>query len=161
MNYFTQRMKFKIDCAELKFSCYEASDIKGLDCLIGILMTVYLSRMKYKVLPMPTAFSFEEWKNLAARDAGGDDYVAGDIMRLVGNLAGKTAGFVPTKVGQGLGSGVITVMSAQGNKVEQATDKVGARAVGAGVNSVVSGLGGGVGNTIKGGKECDSLFYFD
>jgi vacuolar protein sorting-associated protein 13A/C len=162
MNYFTERMKFKIDRAELKFSRYEASNIKGPpDRLIELLLAVYSSRMKYKVISMLKAVSFEDWRNLAARDAGGDDFVDGDLLRVTGNLAGSTAGYVATKVGRGLGSGVIRVTSALGNEIEEATDKVGARAVGAGVNSVVSGLGGGVGNTIKGGKDCDSLFNFD
>lgn len=160
MNYFTQRMKFKIDRAELKFSSYEASNIKGPpDRLIEILLAVYTTRMKYKVVSMLTAVSFEDWKNLAARDVGGDDFVEGDLLRVTGTLAGTTAGYVAKKVGHGLGSGVIRVTSALGDEIEEATDMVGARAVGAGVNSVVSGLGGGVGNTIKGGKRCD-LFNF-
>jgi hypothetical protein len=96
---------------------------------------------------------------LAARDVGGDDFVEGDLLRVTGTLAGTTAGYVAKKVGHGLGSGVIRVTSALGDEIEEATDMVGARAVGAGVNSVVSGLGGGVGNTIKGGKRCD-LFNF-
>ena len=160
MNYFTQRMKFKIDRAELKFARYEASSIKGPpDRLVELLLAVYTSRMKYKVVSMLTAVSFEDWKNLAARDVGGDDFVEGDLLRVTGTLAGTTAGYVAKTVGRGLGSGVIRVTSALGDEIEEATDKVGARVVGAGVNNVVSGLGGGVGNTIKGGEECESVTF--
>lgn len=160
MNYFTQRMKFKVDRAELKFSRYEASSIKGPpDRLIELLLAVYTKRMKMKAVSMLTAVSFQDWKNLAARDDGQDDFKEGDILRATGNLAGGTAGYFAKKVGRGLGSGVANVTSALGNEIEEATGAVGARAVGAGINSVVSGLGGGVGDAIKGGKQCHKHLY--
>lgn len=109
--------------------------------------------MKYKVVTMLSAVSFEDWKNFAARDTGGDDFVEGDLLRVTGNLAGGTAGFFAKRVGSGLGTGIGKVTSTLGNEIEEATDKVGARRVGAGVNSVVTGLGEGVGDTVKGG-EC-------
>lgn len=152
INYFTQKLKFKVDRADLKFSRYETSNVKGPpDQLIQILVAVYSQKMKYKVVSMLTAVSFEDWKNLASRDSGGDDFQDGDILRVTGNLAGGTAGLFARRVGGGLGTGINTVTSALGNEIEEATDMVGARALGAGVNSVVTGLGEGVGDTVKGG----------
>jgi len=162
MNYFTRKLKFKVDRADLKFSRYETTNIKGPpDQLIQILVAVYSKKMKFKVVSMLTAVSFEDWKNLAARDTGNDDFQDGDILRVTGNLAGGTAGYTATRVGGILGTGINTVTSALGNEIEEATDKVGARALGAGVNSVVTGLGEGVGGTVKGGKfnKSDSLSH--
>lgn len=154
MNYFTRKLKFKVDRADLKFSRYETSDVKGPpDQLIQILVAVYSQKMKYKVVSMLSAVSFEDWKNLAARDSGDDDFQDGDILRVTGNIAGGTAGYFAKRVGGGVGTGINAVTSALGNEIEEATDKVGARAVGAGVNSVVTGLGEGVGDTFKGGKH--------
>lgn len=154
MNYFTQKLKFKVDRADLKFSRYETSSVKGPpDQLIQLLVAVYSKKMKYKVVSMLSAVSFEDWKNLASRDTGDDDFQDGDLLRVTGNLAGGTAGYFAKRVGGGVGTGINAVTSALGNEIEEATDKVGARAVGAGVNSVVTGLGEGVGDTVKGGKN--------
>ena len=158
VNYFTQRLKFKIDRAALSFSRYEASNIKGPpDQLVQILLAVYTKKMRYKVVSMLSAVSFEDWKNLAARDSGDDEFLEGDILRVTGNLAGGTAGYFVKRVGGGIGSGINIMTSTLGNEIEEATDKVGARRLGAGVNSVVTGLGEGVGDTFKGGRnaKCD------
>ena len=68
MNYFTQRLRFKIDRAELKFSKYEATHIKGpADRIIKIISTVYMSRTKLQIVTLMTAISLQDWKFLAAR----------------------------------------------------------------------------------------------
>jgi len=153
MNYFTRRLKFKIDKAELKFSRYEASNIKGpADRLTEILTTVYLSRMKLKMVTIMTAASFQDWKFLAARDGGDDDFVEGDLLRVTGNLAGNTANYVFKKAGSGVGKGVSNMTHSLGDGIEDATAAIGARHLGAGFNSVFSGVGDGVGSTLTGGK---------
>jgi hypothetical protein len=151
MNYFTRRLKFKIEKAELKFSRYEATGVKGPpDRLIELLSTVYFSRVKLKLVTIMTAASFQDWKFLAARDGGDDEFVEGDILRVTGNIAGNTADYVLKKAGKGLGSGVSALTSKIGGGIESATGAVGARSVGVGVNSFVSGVGEGVGDTISG-----------
>lgn len=152
MNYFTRRLKFKIQNAELCFARYEASDVKGPpDHIVELISTVYLSRMKTKVLTILTAASFQDWKFLASREGGEDAFKEGDILRATGNVAGSTADYLFQQAGKGLGSGVRNVASSLGGGIESATDAIGVRALGAGVNSVVSGVGDGVGSTISGG----------
>ena len=151
MNYFTRRLKFKIDKAELAFSQFEVSDVKGPpDRFIELITTVYLSKMKSKVVTIMTAASFQDWKFLASRESGDDAYKEGDIMRATGNIAGTTADFVFKGAGQGIGSGVSTVASSLGDGIEAATSAIGVRSLGAGVNSLVTGVGDGVGDTISG-----------
>jgi hypothetical protein len=151
MNYFTHRLKFKIDKAELKFARYEASNVKGpSDRLVELLSTVYMSRMKLKLVTIMTAASFQDWKFLASRDGGDDEFVEGDVLRVTGNLAGNMADFVLKRAGRGLGSGVKMATSSLGDGIESATGAIGAKQLGVGVNSLVSGVGDGVGETISG-----------
>ena len=160
MNYFTRRLKFKIEKAELGFAQYEVNDVKGPpDRFIELISNVYMARMKTKVVTIMTAASFQDWKALASRDGGDDAYVDGDLLRATGNVAGTTADYVLKNAGQGLGGGVSTVASSIGNTIEAATSAIGARGLGAGVNSVVTGVGDGVGDTITGGmrKHCTFL----
>jgi hypothetical protein len=153
MNYFTRRLKFKIDKAELKFSRYEANNIKGPpDRLVELISTVYLSRMKLKLVTIMTAASFQDWKFLSARDGGDDEFVEGDLLRVTGNLAGNSANYVLKKAGAGLGKGVSRATNTFGDSIESASGAIGARHVGAGINSFVSGVGDGVGDTLTGGK---------
>lgn len=153
MNYFTRRLKFKIDKAQLKFSRYEANNIKGPpDRLAELISTVYVSRMKLKLVTIMTAASFQDWKFLSARDGGDDEFVEGDILRVTGNLAGNSANYVLKKAGAGLGHGVSRATNAFGESIESASGALGARHVGAGINSFVSGVGDGVGDTLTGGK---------
>jgi hypothetical protein len=77
---------------------------------------------------------------------------SGDILRATGNLAGRSANLVFKRVGQGIGDGVSNLTNTIGDGIEDATGKIGARKVGAGVNSVLSGVGDGVGKTFTGGK---------
>jgi hypothetical protein len=152
MNYFTKRLKFKIDQAELKFARYEAQNIKGPpDRLLELLSTVYMSRAKLKLVTIMTATSFQDWKSLSARDEGDDAFVEGDILRATGNIAGNTANYILRHAGRGIGQGVSNVTSTIGDGIENVTGALGVRALGAGVNSVVSGVGGGVADTISGG----------
>jgi hypothetical protein len=152
MNYFTRQLKFKIEEAELSFTRYEVSDVKGPpDQFVELLSTVYASRMKRKIVTIMTAASFQDWKLLASREEGDDAYEEGDIMRVTGNAAGNTAGYIFQRAGRGIGSGVTNVASTIGEGIESATGAMGVRVIDAGVNSVVSGVGDGVGGTISGG----------
>jgi hypothetical protein len=154
MNYFTQRLKFTIENAELRFARYENRTLKGPpDRLLESLCAVYLSRMKLKLITLITAASFQDWKFLASREDGDDEFVEGDILRATGNLAGSTASLLLKKVGKGLESGVSGLSHKVGNTIEKSAGKVGAGMLGVGVNSVVSGVGDGFGETISGGKK--------
>jgi hypothetical protein len=154
MNYFTRRLKFTIDRAELNFARYEDRTLKGPpDRLMETLAAVYMSRMKFKLVTLLSAASLQDWKFLAARDTGDDAFLEGDILRATGNLAGKSAHLVFKRVASGLGTGVADLSNVIGNTIESSTGKIGARRVGAGVNSVVTGVGDGVGSTLIGGKN--------
>ena len=158
MNYFTRRLKFTIKNADLSFSRYEANGVKGpIDRVLEILATVYMSRMKLKFVTIMTAASFQDWKYLAARDRGDDEFVEGDILRVTGNLAGNTANYVLQKAGKGLGSGFSTLTNKVGDGIESATELIGAKPIGAGLNSVVSGVGEGVSSTVSGGKTSNFI----
>ncbi len=152
-NYFTRKLKFTIDKAELNFSRYENRTLKGpMDRLIEALSTEYVGRMKFKVVSLLSAASVQDWKFLAAREDGDDEYVEGDILRATGNLTGKTAGMVVKSVSRGVGGAVAGVSSFVGEGIENGTSKIGARRFGSGVSSVVTGMGHGVGDTVSGGK---------
>lgn len=150
-NYFTRKLKFTIDKAELNFSRYEDKTLKGPpDRLLETLSTVYVGRMKFKVVSLLSAASLQDWRYLAARDTGDDEYMEGDILRATGNLAGKSANLVFKKVGQGFGGGVIALSAAIGDSIEEGTSAIGARQFGSGVSSVVNGVGHGLGDTVSG-----------
>jgi hypothetical protein len=154
MNYFTRRLKFKIDKAELGFAQYEVNDVKGPpDRFIELISNVYMARMKTKVVTIMSAASFQDWKSLAMREEGDDAYVDGDILRATGNVAGTTVNYVLKSAGQGIGTGVSTVTSSLGDGIEAASAAIGVRGLGAGVNSVVTGVGDGVSDTISGGTN--------
>lgn len=151
MNYFSRQLKFTVDKAELKFQKYEVADVKGPpDRIIELISTVYVQRMKSKVITILTSASFQDWKYLASRDDGNDEYMEGDFLRATGNLAGRSVNFVLKKASNRVGGGVSTVANTIGDGIESATDAMGVRALGAGVNSLVSGVGDGVGDTISG-----------
>ena len=102
MNYFTQRLRFKIDRAELKFSKYEATHTKGpADRIIEIISTVYMSRTKLQIVTLMTAISLQDWKFLAARADGDDEFMDDDLVRAAGNVAGNTVHYVLKKSGRG------------------------------------------------------------
>jgi hypothetical protein len=154
MNYFMQRLKFTIERAELKFGRYEERSLNGPpDRLFESLCAVYLSRMKFKLVTLITAASLQDWKYLAARDGGDDEFVEGDLLRATGNLGGRAAHHVLKKLGRGLGDGVSGLSHSIGAGIETTTERIGVGKLGVGVNSVVSGVGDGVGNTIAGGKS--------
>jgi hypothetical protein len=77
---------------------------------------------------------------------------SGDILRATGNLAGRSANLVFKRAGQGIGDGVSNLTNRFGDGIEDVTGRIGARKVGAGFNSVLSGVGDGVGHTFTGGK---------
>lgn len=151
MNYFTQHLKFSIDRASLNFARFEARNVKGpVDRLVDSISTVYVSRIKMKAINILSASSFNDWKNLASRDDGDDEFVEGDILRATGNVAGMTANFVLKGAGSRLALGLTKATSSVGIGIETASGAIGAGRLGAGVNSVVSGVGAGVGDTISG-----------
>lgn len=151
MNYFTRRLKFKVEMAELKFSKYEVDHVKGPpDRIIELLKTHYVSKIKTKILSILTAASFQDWKYLASRQDGNDNYVEGDYLRATGNIAGSSVNYVLKHTGAGVGEGLSLVAHTIGDGIESATGAIGMRPLGAGVNSLVSGVGDGVGDTIAG-----------
>jgi len=150
-NYFTRKLKFTIEKAELNFARYEDRSLRGpSDRLLETLSTVYVGRMKYKVVSLLSAASLQDWRFLAARDTGDDEYMEGDILRATGNIAGKSAGFVLKAVGRGVGGAVSGVSTFVGDGIEGGASKIGARRLGSGVSSVVTGVGHGVGDTLSG-----------
>ena len=157
-NYFTRKLKFTIDKAELNFTRYEDRTLKGpMDRLIEALSTVYIGRMKFKFVSLLSAASLQDWRYLAARDGGDDEYIEGDILRAAGNLTGKSVGMAVKKVGRGVGGTVAGVSSFVGDGIEHGTSKIGARRLGSGVSSVVTGVGHGVGDAVSGGKSFSFL----
>lgn len=154
MNYFSRRLKFTIDRAELNFARYEDRSLKGPpDRLFENLFAVYMSRMKFKLVTLLTSASLQDWKYLAARGKGEDEYMEGDILRATGNLTGKASHIIFKRFGQTLGDGVSTFTRRFGDTIESASGMIGAGRVGAGMNSVVSGVGDGFGSAITGGKR--------
>ena len=91
-NYFTTRLKFTIDRADLRFQGYMVRDIKGPpDRLADTIKAVYTTQLKSKMVTLMTATSFQDWKYLTARDSGGEEFIEGDLLRMTGNLAGRSA----------------------------------------------------------------------
>lgn len=126
-------------------------DIKGPpDRLADTIKAVYTTQLKSKMVTLMTATSFQDWKYLTARDSGGEEFIEGDLLRMTGNLAGRSAKFVLKKTGDLLGDSVANITGTIGGGIQDATEVVGLGQVGAGVNSVVSGLGEGVSSGVKG-----------
>jgi len=150
-NYFTTRLKFTIDRADLRFQGYMVRDIKGPpDRLADTIKAVYTTQLKSKMVTLMTATSFQDWKYLTARDSGGEEFIEGDLLRMTGNLAGRSAKFVLKKSGDYIGDSLVNITGTIGGGIQDATESVGLGQVGAGVNSVVSGLGEGVSSSVKG-----------
>ncbi|KAL7530558.1 hypothetical protein ACHAWF_003433 [Thalassiosira exigua] len=150
-NYFTTRLKFTIDRADLRFQGYMVRDIKGPpDRLADTVKAVYTTQLKSKMVILLTASSVQDWKYLTARDTGGEEFIEGDLLRMTGNLAGRSVKFVLKKSGDYIGDSVMAVTGTIGGGIQDATETVGLGQVGAGVNSIVSGLGEGVSSGVKG-----------
>jgi vacuolar protein sorting-associated protein 13A/C len=153
VNYFTTRLKFTVDNAEIRFPGFIEKQVKGPpDRIVEEIKAFYLSQLKFKLLNLVTATSLDDWKELTGREDGTERYVEGDILRLTGNLAGRSANFLFKQVGSGLGSSVKVGSEAIGSGIQVMTEAMGVGAVGAGVNSVVSGLGEGVGKSVTSSK---------
>lgn len=151
MKYFTEKLQFTIEKANISFDALVARNIKGPpDRVVEMFKTIYLNRIQYQMISLLSAVSLQDWKVLTSRKDGTEEYVEGDVLRLTGNVLGRSAGYVFKKVGQGLGDSVSTVTSTIGNSIEYSTKQIGIGVVGAGVNSVVSGLGDGVSDSVKG-----------
>ena len=151
INYFTTKMTFTVDRANLSFAGYAARHVKGaLGQIISMLSTVYITRLKRKAFSLLTAVSLNDWNYLTSRDDGSEGYVEGDLLRLTGNVAGRGAGLLLKRVGQGVDEGLRAVTGGLGNEIQNATEFVGAGVVGEGVNSALTGLGEGVGSAVKG-----------
>ncbi len=152
MVYFMKKLNFTVEKASLKFAGFSCNNIKGPpDRIIESVKAFYIAQLKKKLFSLLTATSIDEWRILAGRDDGKDSYVEGDILRTTGNLAGRSAGYLLKKVGQGIGQGLTIGTAEVGNGIQNATEAMGVGVVGASVNSLVSGLGKGVGNTVEGG----------
>jgi vacuolar protein sorting-associated protein 13A/C len=137
--------------AELHFQGYMVRDIKGPpDRLADTIKTVYVTQLKTKMVTLMTATSIQDWKYLTARESGGEEFIEGDLLRMTGNLAGRSAKFVLKKSGDFLGESVMAVTGTIGGGIQDVSETIGVGAVGAGVNSLVSGLGEGVSSTVKG-----------
>jgi hypothetical protein len=167
VNYFTKKLNFTVDRARLKFAGFSLNNVKGPpDRIIQSVKTFYLAQMKKKMFTLLTATSIDEWKQLAGRDDGKDSYVEGAILRMGGNLAGKSAGYIVKQVGKGIGSTLKTGTSELGKGIQNVTEVMGIGVVGAGVNSLVSGVGEGVSSTVEGGTfdrypyRCSIFFSF-
>jgi hypothetical protein len=154
VDYFTKKLNFTVDSAKLRFSGFQVNNVKGPPSrIIELVKAFYSSQMKTKIFTLLTATSIDEWHQLAGRDEGAKGYIEGDLLRTAGNLTGKSAGYLVKKVGQGIGFGLTAGTAEVGNGIQNMTEAIGVGAVGAGVNSVISGLGDGVGSTVQGG-EC-------
>ena len=158
VRYFLTRLKFTLDKAELRYSRYMTRDAKGTtQTLMEGLVAVYLARTKLKLLTILAATSFDDWKGLASRQEGDDEFVEGDILRVTGNLAGNAAGYLARNLGRAVGQGVENVTCSIGGGIEGATALVGAGTVGAKVNNALSGVGTGVNQSLSLGKWPNQL----
>mmetsp|Transcript_58755 Transcript_58755/g.68646 ORF Transcript_58755/g.68646 Transcript_58755/m.68646 type:complete len:357 (+) Transcript_58755:241-1311(+) len=160
MNYFTHKLKFTLERADLNFAGYRAFNVKGPpDRLIEMIKAVYISRLKNQALSLLTSVSIQDWKHLSARQDGDDEYVEGDVLRMTGNMAGRSTNFIFKKVGKELGTGLQQLTGTIGDGIEDVTELIGVGMIGSGVNNVVSGLGDGVSNTVQGvGKGAGKVF---
>uniref|UniRef100_A0A6V2F3X9 Uncharacterized protein n=1 Tax=Ditylum brightwellii TaxID=49249 RepID=A0A6V2F3X9_9STRA len=154
IHYFSTQLQFTIEEAKLSFKGYRARNIRGPAGQITDMITAaYASQLKFKIVTLLSAVSLQDWKYLTGRQDHGDEYIEGDILRLTGNMTGKSAGFVLKTTGKGVGYGIEKLVSAVGGGIQSTTELFGVgavSAVGAGVNSILSGVGGGVGSTIEG-----------
>lgn len=151
VNYFTKKLNFTVDKAHLRFAGFTLNNAKGPpDRILQSVKIFYTGQMKKKLFTLLTSTSIDEWKQLAGRDDGKSSYVEGDILRIAGNLTGKSAGFLVKKVGQGIGAGVTTSTAEVGKGIQNVSEAMGIGVVGSGLNHVVSGLGEGVGSTVEG-----------
>ena len=154
VNYFTRRMTFEVDRARLSFAGYANHNVKGSSGqIISTILTVYIARLKRKTFSLLTAVSLKDWNYLTARDDDEKGYVEGDLLRLTGNVAGRSAGYVLERVGEGIDENVRAVTGTLGNGIQQATEFIGVGVVGTGINVAVTGVGTGVGSTVKGAGQ--------
>ena len=72
---------------------------------------------------------------------------------MTGSVAGNSVAFAFNKVGKGMGSSVTMGFDAIGDGIENGAALLGAKGFGSGVNAVISGVGGGIGGTLTGGKS--------
>ena len=111
MKYFTEKLQFTIEKANISFDALVARNIKGPpDRVVEMFKTIYLNRIQYQMISLLSAVSLQDWKVLTSRKDGTEEYVEGDVLRLTGNVLGRSAGYVFKKVGQGLGDSVSTGM---------------------------------------------------
>jgi hypothetical protein len=149
-----KKLNFTIDGARLNFAGFSCNNIKGPpDRIIASVQAFYVGQLKKKVFALLSSTSIDEWRQLSGRDDGKETYVEGDILRTSGHLAGRSAGFLVKKVGQGIGQGFAVGTAEVGNGIQNVSEAIGVGVVGAGVNSLVSGVGEGVGNAVEGGKH--------
>ncbi|KAL7469473.1 hypothetical protein ACHAXS_009736 [Conticribra weissflogii] len=143
-NYFTTHLKFTIDKAELRFQGYMAKDMKGPpDRIFDTLKAVYMAQLRSKTLTLLSATNFQDWKYLAGRETGGDEYIRGDLLRVTGNLFGNLAGTI---------GGAIVAPCRQEEK-SSAKNSNPIVSVGEGVGHVISKVNRGVTGSIQGAGD--------
>ena len=145
VKYCTMRLKFSLTSAKLKFGGHESKDVKGpSSTLADVIQAAYVKQVKAKWSTIARSVSLQQWKELAGRLDGGEEYESGDVLRVVGTVAGKNVG---KSMEKGV-DGIADVFSGDG--IEEGFRAVGLGSVGKGVNNVASGLGDGVGNVAMG-----------
>lgn len=114
---FIHILSYSVQRAELHFQGYMVRDIKGPpDRLADTIKTVYVTQLKTKMVTLMTATSIQDWKYLTARESGGEEFIEGDLLRMTGNLAGRSAKFVLKKSGDFIGESVMAVTGTIGGK---------------------------------------------
>ncbi|KAK1743056.1 vacuolar protein sorting-associated protein 13 [Skeletonema marinoi] len=127
-NYFTTRLKFTVTGADLRFKGYMGRDVK--------------------------ATSINDWKYLAARESGSEEFIEGDIFRVTGNLAGRSAKFVLKKSGDYIGDSLVAVTGVIGGEFKRQQNQLDwvnvVTGLGVGVSKSVKGIGSGAGDLLRG-----------
>jgi hypothetical protein len=93
INYSMKQLKFSLKNSQLYFAPYETKGIRGPpDNLVDVVSAVYMARLKFKFLKIMTAVRVEDWASLSGRNDEEDTFVAGDVGRSLGMIAGRTVG---------------------------------------------------------------------
>lgn len=134
--------------AELRFQGYMARDINGPPSqLVETVRTVYMTQLRTKIITLLSATSFQDWKALTGRQSGGEEFVKGDYMRMIGNVAGRLTGKRGNKDGKDKATSETRGSSGSGFRAVNSSVK----AIGGSVTSIGSFVEEGVEATLEGG----------